>query len=431
MLKILTVLPHGICGAGVTRNSIDLTEYINSLDNTKINADCIANNDISFGLRSKSFDSIKTFSFLNDTDNLKKYIDAFDIIICTGAISKNRSTEEKINFINLLDYIKSKNKMLIYINLDHKKSALNCRMFAEKEYINMFEKFDLIFNYSHQNDFCKKIIEPANINVKTILCRGDKNIENIYGIDFDKIKSNYWKETTDKQYKTIKYLGRTNVYKGPYLVRDLHYKYFMNDGWITTIEGIDLLIGALVELYSEIKPDKIPRPDVNLTYIKQNKANISRIDNNQTVFERNSPAYVMPIFTNKNGLERLSKCQFGIELITFTGRNERFNKDVIENAMLEYVAVGCIPIFKKYWAEQFIIGGKTLISYGDNAGTIFLDENNPEEAMQLMNKLADNPTMYDEWRNKAFNFYKKYYDVKNIYSIMLKNILEIFKTIKK
>ena len=53
---------------------------------------------------------------------------------------------------------------------------------------------------------------------------------------------NYWKETTDKQYKTIKYLGRTNVYKGPYLVRDLHYKYFMNDGWITTIEGIEVSI---------------------------------------------------------------------------------------------------------------------------------------------------------------------------------------------
>lgn len=52
MLKILTVLPHYICGAGVTRNSIDLTEYINSLDNTKFNADCIANSDISFGLRS-------------------------------------------------------------------------------------------------------------------------------------------------------------------------------------------------------------------------------------------------------------------------------------------------------------------------------------------------------------------------------------------
>ena len=46
MLKILTVLPHGICGTGVMRNSIDFTEYINSLDNIKFNADCIANSDI-------------------------------------------------------------------------------------------------------------------------------------------------------------------------------------------------------------------------------------------------------------------------------------------------------------------------------------------------------------------------------------------------
>lgn len=431
MTKILTVLPHGICGAGVTRNSIDFTKYINSLDNNKIAADCIANSDNSFGNRSKSFEYIKTVSFLNDFKSVKDYIDNYDIIICMGAISKKRPIEEKLNFIDFLDYIKSKNKMLIYINLDHKKSSLNCRMFVEEEYVNIFEKFDLIFSHSWQGDFIKKIIEPANIKVKNILCRGDKNIENLFGIDFEKTKAKYWKKATDKQYKTLKYLGRTNTYKGPYLVRDFHYNHLMKDGWITTIEGIDLLIGTLVELYSQVMPTKVPRPDVNLTYIKQNKTNIGIIDNNETKFERNSSAYVMPIYTNEKGLERLSNCQFGIELINFKEKDDRFNKDIIENVMFEIVATGCIPIFRKYWAEKFIVNGKPLISYGNDAGTIFLDENNPTDAIQLMNKLADNPEQYDEWRNKAFNFYKKYYDVKNIYSIMLKNILEIFKTIKK
>ncbi|MCQ2737041.1 MAG: hypothetical protein MJ224_00295 [archaeon] len=53
---------------------------------------------------------------------------------------------------------------------------------------------------------------------------------------------------------------------------------------------------------------------------------------------------MMPPYNNKEALERLSQCQFGIELLLL---KDEILGDVFEYAMLEMIAVGVIPIFRK------------------------------------------------------------------------------------
>lgn len=38
-------------------------------------------------------------------------------------------------------------------------------------------------------------------------------------------------------------------------------------------------------------------------------------------------------------------------------------KNVMEIAMFEMVAVGCIPVFRKRWCEMFLIDGKPIADY--------------------------------------------------------------------
>jgi len=101
--------------------------------------------------------------------------------------------------------------------------------------------------------------------------------------------------------------------------------------------------------------------------------------------------------------------------------DDNFSKDVIENAMFEIAAVGCIPVFRKRWADNFkLVKNRTLGSYQfAETGMIFLDEENPKAAVELMNMLAKDKKKYDEARETAYNFMKTFFDVKPVYTKLL------------
>ena len=92
--------------------------------------------------------------------------------------------------------------------------------------------------------------------------------------------------------------------------------------------------------------------------------------------------------------------------------------------MMEIVAVGTVPIFRKRWGEFFKIDGVPLVDYGKETGTIFLDEENPTEAIDLINKLSDNKELYNEYRNNAFNFYSKYLTTAVIFNKLINIMME-------
>lgn len=62
----------------------------------------------------------------------------------------------------------------------------------------------------------------------------------------------YWKPFEQKEYRTVKYIGRSAAWKGPYLFRDIHERYLKDAGYISTCEGVELSIGSLQYLFKQL-----------------------------------------------------------------------------------------------------------------------------------------------------------------------------------
>ena len=414
-MKILTILARGIEGCGVTVNSIKFTEYVNKQHGYE--AACIANSDIKWGRGNVHKGDIKQLSFTKQFNELKDIVDQYDKLIFMCTPLKKSPEKVKQSFVDILDYAKRKGKFCVYCQFDHKIRSLRTNMYSEEKWFGIWQKFDIILNHSHTNDFVVKYLQKNNILHGRLVCRGDDGIVNLFAIDFDELKKKFWKTFEDKTKKTIKFIGRDSAWKGPWAFRDFHYKFLMKDGWTSTAEGISLSIGTLNDIFKQIKPNKITRDDVNIDYVKATKQNIIDIDNGNILLEAGKPLYIMPPYNHDAAMERLSKCQFGIELLLL---DDNFSKDVIENAMFEIVAVGCIPIFRKKWADNFTIDGKPLSSwkFSEN-GIVLLDEDNIDVTVALLNKLSMDKHAYDTARTAAYNFMKKYFDVVPVYSKLI------------
>lgn len=413
MKKFLVVLGRGLEGCGVTKIAIEFTNYVNSLGNG-YEAKILANNDKKWGRDACHKHNAVYYSFMDDLDSIKHEIDAYDVIFAMSVPAKKFEEASKDNFCKALEYAHSIGKKVVLAQWDHKIQSISRNMYADEKYFSLFENVDLMLNHSYTNDFALKYIKKNGIQLKKLVCR-DNTINNLFGIDFEALKP-FWKPFSEKTSKTIKFIGRSAGWKGPWKFRDLHASHFQKAGYISTIEGIELSIGVLPELYKEVKPNRIPRDDVKLAL---SKADTVAIANGTYVFERNMPAYILPPYNHDEAMERLSKCQFAIELIMM---DDNLSKDIVENAMMEMVAVGCIPIFRKRWGEVFTVNGKPLASHSlGECGTIFLDEEHPEDAMKVMDVLSSNGAAYEKCRQIAYSFYKSIFDN----SVIYKKVLEI------
>lgn len=411
--KYLVVLGRGLEGCGVTKIAIEFTNYVNSLGNG-FEAKILANNDKMWGRDGCHKHSAVYYSFMNALDGIKKEIDNYDVVFAMSVPAKKFEEQSKENFCKALEYAHSIGKKVVLAQWDHKIQSISRNMYADEKYFGLFDNVDLMLNHSYTNDFAIKYIKKHNIQLKKLVCRGN-GINNLFGIDFDVLKQ-FQKPFSQKESKTIKFIGRSAGWKGPWKFRDLHDAFFKKAGYISTIEGIELSIGVLPELYKSTKPNRIPRDDVKLVL---SKADVTKFNDGSYMFERNMPAYILPPYNHDEAMERLSRCQFAIELIMM---DDNLSKDIIENAMMEMVAVGCIPVFRKRWAKVFTIDGKALADYSfDETGTVLLDEEHPEEALSLMDKLSADPVEYEKYRDAAYAFYKNVFDN----SVIYKKVLEV------
>lgn len=390
---------RGIEGTGNTKYAIELSNYINSRDEDS--CEVIANKDKKWGREKSHENSINLVSYSKDTDSIKSKCVAADAVIVLSVPAKNFDKESKDSFIEILEACTAAGVTTTYIQVDHKIHSINRNFYAEKDYECFFTYIDKTITHSLHGDFTR-FCDKRNIEIKNLVTSSDK-LNGINGLDYNKYKK-YWKSFEEKEYRTIKFLGRVAAWKGPWLFREMHEKYFKGLGYIATLEGIEMSIQSLQFLYKSWDPVKIVRDDNVLWTAKEYE---TKLDNGELTFERNHVAYMLPPYNNVKALERMSKQQFGIELLLL---DDRFLCDIMEYAMMEIVAVGTIPIFRKRWAELFKINGKPIIEYGEETGTVFFDEENPDEYVELINRLSDDKDLYDKYRHNAFNFYSKYLD---------------------
>lgn len=417
-MKYLLILGRGIEGAGNTRNAIDYSKWLNENGHE---ARVIAYCDRAFG-RSNAHEGVKDFKrfkLSNGIESILPEIDWADTIFMLSVPVKKISDEIKDNFIETVKYANSKHIPQAYFQLDHNLQSIHRNFYSDEKYYSFFSYMDVVFTHSLQNDFCDKFIKNNGIALNRLVVRSEK-VSNVFGIDFDSMRAKYWTPYEEKEKKSLRFIGRAAIWKGPWVVKDIHTKFLRKDGYITYLEGIESALHSIQYIFKSLHPRILD--DNNISLLKY-RADAKAVDNGTYKFERDKPVYLLPPYNNNLCMGRLAHTEYGIELLFL---KDYFLENTIENAMLEIVAVGAIPVFRKHWAEKFLVGGKTLAEWGEKeTGTIFMDENDPESAIKKMNSIAANKACYDRMRENAFAFYKKYFDIGAVCKQLIEEIDEV------
>ena len=409
-MKYVLLMGRGIEGTGNTKYAVEFQEYLEGLGHEVVT---IANSDKKWGREKSHVNKIKLMSFADDEKRVSEICKNADCVFVLSVPAKNYDWFSQDAFYSIICDITNAGVKCVYIQVDHKRASITRNFYSDICYIDILEKFDLIFTHSKQCDFIDFCNENG-LKVKNIICAKDLGVGEIFGINFDKYRSI---REYEKDYKTIRFMGRSATWKGPWLVRDLHEKFFKQRGYITILEGIEGSIGTVVELYKETKPSRIPRDDV---IIRLSSADKKALNEGRIKFETDRPTYVLPPYDNTYGMKRLAKSMFGIELLLL---DDKILSDVYEYAMLEYVAVGTVPVFRKKWGEKFMVGDKPIIEH--DCGIVFMDENDPTEALNLMDKLADDKELYEDFRSKSLSFFETHFDSKVIFEKIMEKVNEV------
>lgn len=394
---------RGIEGTGNTKYAVEFQEYFEKQGYDVIT---FAENSKKWGREKSHRNKITLLSFVDSQQQIENRCNESDFVFVLSVPAKNYDFLVQDVFYDIIDNVKSKTK-LIYIQVDHKIQSINRNFYSDEIFEDMLCKFDVIVTHSPTSDFVR-FCNDRFLKIKKFVFSTSIGTGTINGINFSKY-TNFI--TNNKKYRTIKFIGRSAQWKGPWLVRDLHNKYFREQGYITTLEGIEGSIQTVNELYKTIKPERIPRDDVSI-HLKTNDK--YELNNDKFVFERNMPVYVLPPYDNEYAMKRLAESQFGIELLLL---EDDILDDIIEYAMLEMMAVGTIPVFRKRWGQMFKLNNTPIIEL--DSGIIFMDENNPHDAIEEMNKLSIDSIEYENRRNKVLEFGKKYFDSDVIFTKLM------------
>jgi hypothetical protein len=405
-MKYVLLMGRGIEGTGNTKYAVELQKYLESTGNECVT---IANADKKWGREKSHPNKIELRSFELEEEYITDICLNSDVIIILSTPAKNYEYFSKLAFHDILLTCSNNHKNVVYIQVDHKIQSINRNYYVDDEFIDFFDYITKIIAHSRNGDFTK-FCNKNYIDTSKFIYGDDIGFCGINGLDWEAY-AGYWKHFEEKEYKTIKFIGRSAVWKGPWLLRDIHYNYLKDYGFTTTIEGIEGSIQTVPELYKETKPSRIPRDDVIIRLKTEDKKSLNL---NTMSFKKYEPAYILPPYDNSFAMDRMSRQDFGIELLML---DDDVLQNIMEYAMMEIVAVGTIPVFRKRWGEMFKVNGKPIIEH--ECGTIFMDEKNPQEAINEMLLLVEDENAYNTMRNQAFNFYSKHFSSERNFKILI------------
>ena len=397
-MKIAIIMGRGIEGRGVTKFTVEQTKWLgknghdfvvySSKDKswTRKNA-----HDVSNVVQLK-------FAKPEETNKMIEGCNNADVVIINSLPSIGHSDACIAQFKRALKEITTP---VVLIQHDH--SSLSIKRNAAIE--ESVKKAKILFGHSSTNDFAKYVSKVTEGGGLTGFFDEDKSktILNFQpGMDFDSVRAKYWKDIKHTDTIMNKWIGRTTSWKGYVQMFKFHNEFLRPGGYITTFEGIEkspayLGFRELSEFNGMI--DK----------------HISTVN-----LENNQPAYVFGPFINDEMLERMSLVGFGYQLSVL---DERFIQRSIEYTHCEVACTGVVPVFRKTYGERCTHRkfGDKLINCKDT-GTIWLDDNDMQPAFDLLNKLAGDNVMRNEYREMAFEFYKQHQDSKYTFDEMFKQI---------
>ena len=392
-MKIAILLGRGVEGCGVTRCAI---EFQKATPGTKI----FATIDKKWARRdSMSFE--KAEFKCADWEQSSKVVDEinqnFDCVLIYSVPSKSTPEETQANFVRIIQEIKLPKGI---VQLDHKMQSMS----RNGRFDECCENVDVLMTHSLKSDFVRWLAKRDIVTPMKKMA---------LGFNYDEHRAKYWKPIEEQDDRTIRWIGRTSGWKGPNLMMNFHIEQMRSRNFITVLEGLEAQIGWWTLLYKDKERTMPFYKDGDLVNKFRPRKELGEVgfakDGSEYGTEvHGSGVYLYPPYKNAECMERLSRSAFGSDLYHLKAHMYGNN---IENCHAECIASGTVPIFHKHFCDNVIhrVTGNP-VSLDSNSGTIGLDETNFEETATLIEKLASDPVMRDDWREMSFEYWKSHSD---------------------
>jgi hypothetical protein len=384
MKKICILMARGIEGCGVTRFNIEFANYLKSKGHE---VSIVAIDDKKWSRRTSHEEAkdIKVFRVKKDVQLQAYYTEVLshDIVMVASLPSKTHDPVCISVYEESLVKMKEKGVKIVLIQHDHSIHSIVRNASLEKS----IQMADTICAHSKTNAFCEKIRKTVPEKDGTVWSFQP-------GMDFEAVKSKYWKSIESQDAFHAKWIGRTTTWKGFTLVRQFHEQALRQAGFVTTMEGLDK--GPAYLVFKDQGPSEV-------------------------TFEKDKNVYAFGGYNHEELLERLSLCGFGFQL---THMDPKFIERSIEYTHSEVAACGTIPIFHKSYGDVCIHRwyGVPLTQCKDN-GTLWLDDTNFAEVSAQMIALANDPVKRDEMRHKAYEFYNLHIDSQYAFAELMEDLI--------
>lgn len=410
-MRVTIMMGRGLEGCGVSKYSVEMAKY---LKNNGHQYTIVASKDKSWSRKDAHvFDNLVHLKFADDNniETVVNICNESDIVVLNSlpsrpmGASKGHDPKVGINFRKIINQI---NPPVVLIQHDHNKLSI-IRNDGLEEVVN---RSNVIFSHAPNNDFA---LEVSKMQGTTGLANFfddntvEKQIHNFQpGMNFDDVRSIYWKPIEETNPLVHRWIGRTTFWKGFELMFNFARNQLTPAGCLTILEGIEKS-PAFLDFKNKFEFNNLLDKNPDTTDL--------------TDYYGKLPV-VFTLFKNAPLLERMSTTGFGYQL---SNMDPKYIKHSIEYTHCEIVATGAIPVFRKEYGDscEHYEYGVPLSSH-PRSGTIWLSTNNMEECMNTVRKLCNDPIMRDDWREMAYDFYKLHQDSEFAFKRLFDTITSTF-----
>jgi len=401
--RVGILLGRGVEGCGVTKFALEQNKWLKKHGMETV---IFATIDKSWTRKNAhEFEDVQLvkISKPEDADLVISELNTCDYVICNSLPSKGHPAETIEAFARIIEAI---DVPFILVQHDHKaQSILRNRCLGE-----VIDKADLIFVHSVTNDFAKYVKAHQGSGALDVFF-GDEycDITGFQpGLFFDEVRDRFWKPIKEQDAFHHKWIGRTTSWKGYNKIFPFHEGYLRPYGCLTSLEGI------------ERSPAFIAFKELGefTSHVAENSP-IDSVDLSEAYGE---PLQVFGPYVHDEMLERMSRCAFGYQLSVM---QQPYLERSIEYTHCEIVCAGVVPVFREAFGQRchHRVTGDPLVECPDS-GTIWLSDevDRMSVAFDLIQMLEQDPMMRDDWRHKAYEFYKEHQDAEHTFAEMNKKI---------
>lgn len=426
-MKIIQLLSR-IEGSGVTRYVIELNKALKS---------CGHNVKIIYLDPEIPNDNVwRTGQYIDNVidkewnDETVEYLNKADLVIINSIISKN--APKRNEWIELLQN-KITTRKVIVVN-DHNLAGFTSYYGDLLHNDKFWLAFDKICTFGYDAKVYTAIRKTIGEDAAT-----SRFMQLLLPYEFTKGE---WVDHKD-MYDRVCYFGRHATFKDDYrLVRGC--QSFWNHDYELEMRGVRPNIHVTTQQnYKYILDEKTKKPLQKVPYVRGDKYVLSTVtywcdDGYRWRREHNAPLkdplvdfpreknriYIFGAYNHEWGLDLMSKYKFGCDFFNLS--HEGCYGDNWEYTIYEMVEQGTIPLLDSEAGKSIkLLNSDTKGTFYDLGLGIFIDKdlNNIEDALNKMDKLRNDTTLYNKTRNRLFDLFKQHCDPRFVAEDFISNVI--------